>query len=68
VDSPQSNGTAEYFVKTLKRVYAKLAERPDSQTVMAQLPEWFDDYNSHYSRNDLVYVSVNLFRGIRAVS
>jgi len=36
--SPQSNGMAESLVKTLKRDYEKLAERPDSQTVMAQLP------------------------------
>jgi putative transposase len=35
VTSPQSNGMAESFVKTLKRDYAKLANRPDSQTVMS---------------------------------
>ncbi len=35
VTSPQSNGMAESFVKKLKRNYAKLADRPDSQTVMA---------------------------------
>jgi putative transposase len=29
VTSPQSNGTAESFVKTLKRDYAKLANRPN---------------------------------------
>ena len=29
VTSPQSNGMAESFVKTLKRDYAKLANRPD---------------------------------------
>jgi putative transposase len=34
VTSQQSNGMAKSFVKTLKRDYAKLAERPDSQTVM----------------------------------
>jgi transposase InsO family protein len=46
VTSPQSNGMAESFVKTFKRDYAKLANRPDSQTVMSQLKAWFDDYNS----------------------
>jgi putative transposase len=35
VTSPQSNGMAESFVKTLKNDYAKLANRPDSKTVMA---------------------------------
>ncbi len=48
VTSPQSNGMAESFVKTLKRDYAKLANRPDSKTVMAQLKDWFDDYNSYH--------------------
>lgn len=37
VTSPQSNRMAESFVKTLKRDYAKLAERTDLQTVIAQL-------------------------------
>jgi putative transposase len=48
VTSPQSNGMADSFVKTLKRDYTKLAERPDSQKVMAQLPKSFDDYNSYH--------------------
>ncbi len=39
VTSPQSNGMADSFVKTLKRDYAKLASRPDSKTVMAQLKD-----------------------------
>ncbi len=35
VTSPPSNGMAHSFVKTLKREYAKLANRPDSKNVMA---------------------------------
>jgi putative transposase len=35
VTSPQANGIAESFVKTLKRDYSKMAERPDLQRVMA---------------------------------
>lgn len=34
VTSPQSDGMSESFVKTLKRDFAKLADRNDSQTVM----------------------------------
>ncbi len=68
VTSPQSNGMAESFVKTLKRDYAKLAERPDSQTVMAQLPKWFDDYNSYHPHSALGYVPAKLFRAKRAVN
>jgi len=36
IANPQSDGMAESFVKTLKRDDAKLANRPDSKTVMAQ--------------------------------
>jgi putative transposase len=68
VTSPQSNGMAESFVKTLKRDYAKLADRPDSQTVMAQLPKWFDDYNSYHPHSALGYVPAKLFREKRAVN
>jgi putative transposase len=68
VTSPQSNGMAESFVKTLKRDYAKLADRPDSQTVMTQLPKWFDDYNSYHPHSALGYVPAKLFREKRAVN
>lgn len=37
--SPQSNGKAESFVKTIKRDYADLALRPDAGTVLKQLPD-----------------------------
>ncbi len=62
VASPQSNGMAESFVKTLKRDYAQLANRPDSQTVMAQLKNWFDDYNSYHPHSALGYVPPKRFR------
>ena len=68
VTSPQSNGIAESFVKTLKWDYAKLAERPDSKTVMAQLPKWFDDYNSYHPHSALGYVPAKRFREQRAVN
>jgi putative transposase len=53
---------AESFVKTLKRDYAKLADRADSQTVMAQLPKWFYDYNSYHPHSALGCVPAKLFR------
>ena len=68
VTSPQSNEMAESFVKTLKRDYAKLAYRPDSQTVMAQLQKWFVDYNSYHPHSALGYVPPKLFREKRAVN
>jgi len=42
--------------------------RPDSQTVMAQLPKWFDDYNSYHPHSALGYVPAKLFREKRAVN
>ena len=68
VTSPQSNGMAESFVKTLKRDYAKLANRPDSKTVMAQLQSWFDDYNSYHPHSALGYLPPTLFREKQSVT
>ena len=45
VRSPQSNGMAEAFVKTFKRDYVYVHDRPDARTVLSQLPKWFEDYN-----------------------
>jgi putative transposase len=35
---------AEAFVKTFKRDYVYVDDRPDAQTVVSQLPRWFEDY------------------------
>ncbi len=45
VRSPESNGIAEAFVKTLKRDYAWLSNLTDAKAAMAQLPNWIEDYN-----------------------
>ena len=45
VRSPQSNGMAEAFVKTFKRDYVYVHDRPDARTVLSQLAAWFEDYN-----------------------
>jgi transposase InsO family protein len=64
----QSNGMAESFVKTLKRYYAKLANGPDSKSLMAQLKDWFDDYNSYHPHSALGYLPPTLFRKKRSVT
>ena len=51
--SPQSNGMAEAFVKTFKRDYVFIHDRPDARTVMAQLHHWFEDYNEHHPHKGL---------------
>jgi putative transposase len=43
--SPESNGMAEAFVKTFKRDYVWVSDLSDAQSVMKQLPKWFEDYN-----------------------
>jgi len=44
IQSPQSNGMAEAFVKTFKRDYAQVNPRPDAPTVLNQLDCWFEHY------------------------
>jgi len=46
LESPQSNGMAEAFVRTIKRDYVRISPRPDARTVMRQLPAWI----AHYKR------------------
>jgi transposase InsO family protein len=53
VRSPQSNGMAEAFVKTFKRDYVYVHDRPDAQTVLSQLPAWFEDYNESHPHKAL---------------
>ena len=53
VRSPQSNGMAEAFVKTFKRDYAYINDRPDAKTVMGCLNDWFNDYNEYHPHKGL---------------
>jgi putative transposase len=61
VESPQSNGMAEAFVRTLKRDYARVSPRPDAQAVINQLPRWFEHYNSVHPHKVLGYRSPRQF-------
>jgi putative transposase len=42
---PESNGLAEGFVHTFKRDYVSVHDLRDAETMLAQLGQWFDDYN-----------------------
>lgn len=53
VRSPESNGMSEAFVKTFKRDYVYVHDRPDARTVLAQLDRWFDDYNESHPHKGL---------------
>jgi putative transposase len=66
VRSPESNGISEAFVKTLKRDYARLTILSDAQTVMALLPDWFEDYNTVHPHSGLRFLSPREFRRLSA--
>ena len=66
--SPQSNGLAEAFVKTIKRDYVDGAELRDAETVLAQLGGWFDDYNTQAPHSALGMRSPADYRGEATLS
>ncbi|MBK5017241.1 transposase [Pantoea sp. S62] len=45
VRSPESNGMAENFVKTMKRDYISTMPKPDGLTAVKNLAEAFEHYN-----------------------
>jgi transposase InsO family protein len=53
VQSPESNGIAEAFVKTFKRDYVRINPLPDAATVLRQITGWFDDYNENHPHSGL---------------
>jgi len=62
VQSPQSNGMAEAFVKTIKRDYARVSAKPDANSVLRQLDSWFGHYNTVHPHKALGYRSPREFR------
>jgi transposase InsO family protein len=60
--SPESNGMAEAFVKTFKRDYAYIADLSSAQQVIEQLPNWFEDYNTHAPHKGLKMLSPREYR------
>jgi putative transposase len=61
IESPQSNGMAEAFVRTIKRDYARVSPCPDAQTVMRQPPVWFVHCNELHLHRALRYRSPREF-------
>jgi putative transposase len=62
--SPESNGMAEAFVKTFKRDYVHTKSLNNACSVMAQLPECFEDYNEHHPHKALKMMSPRQFRRV----
>lgn len=61
VESPQSNGMAESFVRTFKRDYVEVNPKPDAATVIQALPRWFEHYNELHPHRALGYSSPREF-------
>jgi putative transposase len=61
VESPQSNGMAEAFVRTLKRDYVRVSPKPHARAVFEQLPIWMDHYNRVHPHRALGYRSPREF-------
>lgn len=61
LESPQSNGMAEAFVRTLKRDYVRVSPIPDAQSVLRQLPLWLAHYNELHPHRALSYRSPREF-------
>ena len=61
IESPQSNGMAEAFVRTIKRDYVRVSPRPNAVSVMRQLPSWIDHYNEVHPHKALGYRSPREF-------
>ena len=61
LESPQSNGMAEAFVRTLKRDYVRVSLLPDADTVLRQLPSWLAHYNEVHPHRALGYRSPREF-------
>lgn len=59
--SPESNGMAESFVKTIKRDYVWFGDLSSAKVVMEQLSKWMADYNDKAPHKALKMLSPREF-------
>lgn len=64
VRSPQSNGMAESFVKTMKRDYISIMAKPDGLTAVKNLAEAFENYNEWHPHSALGYLRRRTSHGL----
>jgi putative transposase len=57
VESPESNGMAEAFVKTFKRDYVRVSLIPNAAAALAVIDTWMEDYNTVHPHSRLGYRS-----------
>ena len=53
IESPESNGVAEAFVKTCKRDYARISPIPDALTALDAVNDWMNDDNDVHPHSRL---------------
>jgi putative transposase len=66
VSSPQSNGMAERFVKTMKEDYIAFMPKPNVRTALQNLAAGFNHYNENHPYSALGYHSPREYRRLRA--
>jgi putative transposase len=66
IESPQSNGMAEAFVRTIKRDYVRVSPVPNAESVLRQLPGWLAHYNAVHPHKALGYRSPREFIASRS--
>jgi putative transposase len=59
--SPESNGIAESFVKTIKRDYISIMPKPDGRAAVMNRVLAFSHYNEHHPHSALRYGSPREF-------
>jgi putative transposase len=57
VESPESNGMAEAFVKTFKRDYVRVGLIPNAAAALSLVDYWMEDYNTVHPHSRLGYRS-----------
>ncbi|MCH4667435.1 IS3 family transposase, partial [Escherichia coli] len=62
VRSPESNGIAESFMKTVKCDYISIMPKPDRLTAVKNLAEAFEHYNENHPHSALSYRSPREYR------
>lgn len=67
VSSPQRNGMAERFVKTMKSDYITFMPKPDVRTALINLAAAFKHYNENHLHSALGYLSPREYRSKRIV-
>lgn len=68
VSSPQSNGMAERFVKTMKEDYIAFMPKPDARTALYNLAMAIEHYNEKHPHSALGYLSPREYRRQRVTS